>query len=231
MKTNQVLLRKMGDFDVSQRTSDGMFDGNALLSQWNKADGNTRRRMDDFLESKNTMDFIQALMHEESQRENFAIPENQVVAKGKVKTMKDGSKVPASIWMHPYLFIDFAMWLNPTFKVKVLKFVYDELIKYRNDAGDAYRDMSGAVAKLIPPSFMPTAMQKIAQALNHIIYGKHETEIRNTQADELKVRELYELERDVTKLINGRFITSYEQLVSYLRNVWSEKYMPKSLIA
>lgn len=34
--------------------------------------------------------------------------------------------------MHPLLFIDFAMWLNPAFKVKVLKFVYDELIKFRN---------------------------------------------------------------------------------------------------
>lgn len=31
--------------------------------------------------------------------------------------------------MHPLLFIDFAMWLNPAFKYDVLKFVYDELRK------------------------------------------------------------------------------------------------------
>lgn len=30
-------------------------------------------------------------------------------------------------WMHPILFIDFAMWINPSFKYDVLKFVYDEM--------------------------------------------------------------------------------------------------------
>lgn len=48
--------------------------------------------------------------------------------------------------MHPLLFIDFAMWLNPAFKVKVLKFVYDQLIQYRNDAGDTYKEMAAQIA-------------------------------------------------------------------------------------
>lgn len=40
--------------------------------------------------------------------------------------------------MHPILFVKFAMWLNPRFEVQVIKFVYDQMLKYRNDAGDAY---------------------------------------------------------------------------------------------
>lgn len=32
MKTVNVLTRKMGDFNVFQRTSDGYFDANSLLS-------------------------------------------------------------------------------------------------------------------------------------------------------------------------------------------------------
>lgn len=31
------------------------------------------------------------------------------------------------------------MWINPKFEVKVIKFAFDELIKYRNDAGDNYK--------------------------------------------------------------------------------------------
>lgn len=105
MKTNQNLIRKMGEFDVIQRTSDGYFDANLLLGAWNKIDGNKRRRMDDFLNSSNTNEFIAALIEEESQRRNFAIPDYQLVIKGRAKTDKNGKKIAANIWMHPYLFI------------------------------------------------------------------------------------------------------------------------------
>ena len=66
--------------------------------------------------------------------------------------------------MHPLLFIDFAMWLNPVFKVKVLKFVYDQLIKYRNEAGDAYRELGAAIHSIVPKDFMPKAMMKVGEA-------------------------------------------------------------------
>lgn len=68
MKTNQILERPMGNFKVLQRTSDGYFDGNALLRQWNNTLGNEQRKMDEFLESKRTIEFIDALIEEE--REN-----------------------------------------------------------------------------------------------------------------------------------------------------------------
>jgi hypothetical protein len=42
MKTNQILTRKMGDFNVNQRTYDGMFNANPLLKQCNNSQGNKR---------------------------------------------------------------------------------------------------------------------------------------------------------------------------------------------
>lgn len=36
MKTNNVILRPMGEFKVAQRTKDGMFNATALLKQWNE---------------------------------------------------------------------------------------------------------------------------------------------------------------------------------------------------
>ena len=35
MKTNNVILRPMGEFKVAQRTKDGMFNATELLKQWN----------------------------------------------------------------------------------------------------------------------------------------------------------------------------------------------------
>ena len=220
MKTNQNLTRHMGEFEVNQRTSDGMFNATALLKQWNE-NSDSDKRMNDFLDSKSTKEFVEAL---KSNAEKTALTENQVVIKSK--------GIFGGTWMHPYLFIDFAMWLNPTFKVQVLKFVYDELIKYRNEAGDAYHEMCSSIAGIVDKKESASvAITKVAKALNYIVYNAHEAEIRNKQAEESKVKELAELERDITKLINRGFIKTYDQLIKYLRQLWSEKYAPKELVA
>ena len=230
MKTNQNLIRKMGDYDVIQRTSDGYFDGNALLYQWNKS-GIGKREMKRFLESATTVEFMKTIEKRESQQ--IALVRNgdfQTVITSKSRSTKSG-RVPDKVWMHPFLFIDFAMWINPEFKYDVIQFVYDQLIKYRNDAGDTYRDMASAIAKIAPKDQIPQSIQHVAKAVNFIVFNQHESEIRNKRAEVSKMRELYELERDVSKLINDGFIYSFDGLIKYLRKKWYDKYMPKELIA
>lgn len=34
------------------------------------------------------------------------------------------------VWMHPYLFIDYAMWLDPKFKLEVIKTFYENWTKH-----------------------------------------------------------------------------------------------------
>lgn len=145
--------------------------------------------------------------------------------------MTKKGKTKDQVWMHPFLFIDFAMWINAEFKYDVIKFVYDQLIEYRNEAGNAYKEMSSAVARLVDKSFMPIAIQNVAKAVNHIVFGSHESEIRNKQAEEFKMRELFELEKDISKSINRGLIKTYEGLISYLRDVWREKWQPEILTA
>lgn len=224
MKTNQNLIRKMGDFQVTQRTSDGMFNATALLEAWNNKTG-SKKVIAHYFENASTKEFINALIEEESKdRKSDEIRLSDIYTKHR--------GIFGGTWMTPLLFIDFAMWLNPTFKVQVLKFVYDELIKYRNEAGDAYKEMCSAIASIVGKKESASmAITKVAKALNHIVYNAHEPEIRNKQAEESKVKELAELEKDIAKLINHRFITSYDQLINYLRRLWSEKYLPKELVA
>ena len=56
-----------------------------------------------------------------------------------------GKSENAGIWMHPYLFIDFAMWISVEFKSKVIRYVVDGLILSRHEAGDFFNEMSAQI--------------------------------------------------------------------------------------
>lgn len=220
------MVRYIDNLSVMQRTSDGYFDGSELLRQWNNVEGNPRRRMSEFIDSPKVNEFLKALAVDESHRSKTDIGENQLLIKIKGRNTKEG-KTPDKVWMHPLLFIKFAMWINPTFEVKVLRFVYDEMIHYRNEAGDAYRELGSAIQKIVPKDFMPKAMQKIGEALNWVVFNQHEKMMRNKHGDEAKQRELWQLEKKVSDLINEGFIRSYESLVDYLRVLYQKKYTPQ----
>jgi hypothetical protein len=217
MKTNQNMTRMMGDFEVIQRTQDSMFNATKLLQQWNEHSGQ-RKDISHFFQNKATKEFIEAIKAEHG---ITGTADNQIFIK------KKGGSDRGSTWICDLLFIDFAMWINPAFKVKVLKFVNDEMIKYRHEAGDEYRELGAAIEKIVPGHFVKTAMMKIAEALNWIVFNRHETGIRNKFGDEQKQRELYTLEKRVADLINEGFIFEYEQVVNYLRKRYHEKNYPK----
>ena len=205
----------MGTFDVTQRTKDGFFNATALAKQWNKTN-NQRKEVTDFLRLNSTKEYIQAIENDI----DILNTGNPVFKIGR-------GKYSGGTWMHPYLFIDFAMWLNPTFKLQVIKFVYDEMIKYRNLAGDSYKELCSAVSKLVPKDFVVTAIRKVAEALNYIVFGDHKNGIRNDFGEEQKQQELWEFQRKVTSLINEGFISTFESLVDYLRTSYKNKHLPK----
>ena len=211
MITNQVMKRPMGNFLVEQRTKDSMFNATNLLKQWNEASGE-KKEITKFFDNDNTKEFISALMEEENLN-----MQNSAYLKARGKN--------GGTCMHPILFVKFAMWLNPRFEVQVIKFVYDQMLKYRNDAGDAYKELGSAISKIVSKKFMPAAMCKIAKAINCVVFGKHEHEMRNKQGEEVKQYELFNMERQVAMLINDGFLKSYNHVLEYLRKKYSEKYL------
>lgn len=150
MKTNNVIIRPMGQFQVQQRTKDGMFNATALVKEWNDYVENlhgensayVKKELKKFFENDNTKSFISALIEEENLN-----GENSAYVKSRAREDRGGGT-----WMHPILFVKFAMWLNPRFEVKVIKFVYDQMIKYRNEAGDAYKELSAAIYNIVDKS-------------------------------------------------------------------------------
>ena len=128
--------------------------------------------------------------------------------------------------MHPILFVKFAMWLNPRFEVKVIKFVYDQMIKYRNEAGDAYKELSAAIYNIVDKSQMPAMMAQISKGINYVVFGEHRNMIRNDKGTEQDQRKLYEMERKVAALINDGFLTDHGQVMNYLRKKYQERTTP-----
>ena len=228
MVTNQLMVRKMGDFDVIQRTEDGYFDANKLLVQWNSIDWNPKRQMSRFLESPKTKEFIEALKCDESQIAKMQHANNQPFTIIKGKNTKNGKTVD-KVWMNPLLFIKFSMWINPSFEVKVLHFVYDNMIEYRNMAGDSYQKLAKAVLSICGNRNSYKYMKKVAEALNYIVFNENKKMIRNEHGDEKKQRELYDLEDRIAMLIGDGFIHNYNEIIAYMRKLWQRKYQPKVL--
>jgi hypothetical protein len=210
------MVRKMGNFDVLQRTKDGYFDANSLLNQWNSKKDNPERKMSRFLESPKTKEFINEISNDSPSAEMhdglitaFYIKKGRNTAKGRTKD---------EIWMHPYLFIDFAMWLNPKFKLSVIKFVYDQLIQQRTLAGDNYKTLSSSLVKLKGYSF-----QEVAKAIQWIVYNKTGKDLRQTATQE-QLQEINDIQTKLAFAIDMNYIISYEQLMNELRKLYNKKY-------
>lgn len=213
MKTNQIMVRPMGDFKVTQRTKDGFFNATELLKQWNCVSG-MKKEVTKFLDLDSTSELVKIIM----EREDLHTQDSTYV---KSRASRGDN---AGTWMHPVLFVDFAMWINPSFKYDVIKFVYDEMIKFRNLAGDAYPSMCRAVRTILPEDVFREKIKDLARSLNIIVYGKHESEMRNKVADERKLRELYDLEANIARWIELGFIKDYKGLKGALTKVYYQKY-------
>lgn len=203
MKTNQIMTRQLDKFIVYQRTCDGMFNATSLLNQWNEYTGQ-QKQIVHYTENKSTEETIQALLKDLGFKER-----NSVLLQSRGKN--------GGTWLHPYLFIDFAMWINPIFKVKVLKFVYDELISLRHDAGDGYKELSSAIASL--PDVKHDTYSKVATAVNYIVFNEHKEDLRNNATIE-QLKLISDIQKNLVYGITMGFYPNTKVLIDGMRKMW-----------
>jgi hypothetical protein len=204
MKKKVNMLRKLGGFDLYQRTEDGYFNMTGLLRQWNAVPGNTRKDWDQYMKLQSTQEYfevvVEALVEDQSEiiMDGEVIPlfpveddgvksrfldftDIQLVKKGRRAGNKQGTGGvgPADIWVHPLVFLDCGTWINARFKVHVFKFYLDGMIMFRHLAGDNYQKLSETIGRIVPTEFRTKAMCQIATTVNKIVFGRHEKDIRN----------------------------------------------------
>ena len=130
MKTEVIMKRQSLGEIISQKSKSGFFSATEL-----ERAGNKYRVMNDLPFLKLNTYFSN------SANKEFII---KLEAKyGKVKT--DGRGKGNHIWVHPMLFIDIALWIDPKMKVEVYEWLMDNLLLFRNDSGDSYKKMTGAL--------------------------------------------------------------------------------------
>lgn len=192
----------MGQFEVKQRTQDGYFNATELLRKWSES-ADKRKDINVFLRSKNTKELVNAIDSDTT----------IIVSKKGAFDVRKGGKNQGT-WMQPYLFIDFAMWLNPKFKLQVIKFVHDQLIEFRHDAGDNYKELSSAVQQ-----FKGINFPQMAKGLNWIVFNKHETGIRQ-KATKVELLKLNDVQKKLAFACDMGYIKSFDQLLEEMRKMY-----------
>lgn len=166
MNTNQTLKRSEA---FIQRTKDGYFNANTLINYWNDNNSN-KKILSNYQKNNSTIEFINQLKDE-----GIALP--TITGRGRGKN--------AGTWMHPKLFIDFAMWISVEFKSIVIDYVLDGLIKTRNDAGDYYNEMCAAILEVYYNTYKkkPPAYIYISEAnmIKSLVCNKHRNEMSEQQ--------------------------------------------------
>jgi len=116
---------------VSQKSKSGFFSASELIKV-----GNKYRVLND-LETKSLNVYFNSSATKEFMRELKS-------KYGEIKTRGKGKK-GGTTWVHPLLFLDIALWIDPRMKVEVYEWLMDNLLKFRNDSGDSYKRMTGAL--------------------------------------------------------------------------------------
>lgn len=130
MITEVVMKRELFGREISQRSQTEFFSATDLVragNAWRRSVDMQDFDMHDWFSLKGTKEFIESL------EKKF----------GKVKISGKGRG--QHTWVHPYLFIDMALAISPELKIEVYSWITDFLLKYRNESGDSYKKMAGAI--------------------------------------------------------------------------------------
>jgi hypothetical protein len=130
MKTEVEMQRKLFGVEIAQKSKSEFFSATDLVRAGNKWRMRHDLAMFDiyrYFHKESTKEFVDELERE------FGI----VIIKGKGRN--------SQTWVHPLLFIDMALTIHPRLKIKVYKWLQDNLLRFRNISGDSYKEMCAAL--------------------------------------------------------------------------------------
>jgi len=151
MKTEVIMKRELFGSQISQQSKSEFFSATDLANsgnKWRVANGFSAFNLSQFLKSRKTVEFIEEL-------------ENKYGS-----ALKTSRGRNSATWVHPLLFIDIALAINPKLKVEVYEWLFDNLIRFRNDSGDSYKEMSAAIwQRFDNKREFPKYIQRVANAV------------------------------------------------------------------
>ena len=128
MKTEVEMKRELFGCEITQKSKSEFFSSTDLVragNLWRGLNSLSTFNVTAWFGNKSTKEFI-----EEIEKKH-----GKALIKGRGK----GSHT----WVHPLLFIDLALSISPKLKIEVYEWLFDHLIRERNNSGDSYKTMCG----------------------------------------------------------------------------------------
>lgn len=189
METTVFLERDLFGGVIRQNSKTEMFNANdfhEIANKYRTSKGLHQKKLLNYFKTNETKELINELCF----AENLQINDVKLVKTGKY----------GGTWLHPIIFIDLAMWYSPEFKVKILKWVMDSKILFRNNSGDSFKTMNETLKKAFPSYFeSPIGYIKVSNKIAYICgVGAKQNKWETATEEQLKLRE--DLEQAITFL-------------------------------
>lgn len=140
MKTEVTMKRETLGELISQKSQSGFFSATDLVKAGNKyraMNGLPLTNLNVYFNSSSTKEFIKQL------EEKYG--KVKISGRGRKPIGSEKNTDNTTTWVHPLLFLDIALWLDPKMKVEVYEWLLDNLLRFRNDSGDSYKKMCGSL--------------------------------------------------------------------------------------
>lgn len=180
MKTAVVVHREFRGVPIRQDSKNGFLCVNDLYQAYISTNPETKKQLAEFFRTNQTKEFAEVI------RESMIVQQNENMDKSTylglpllepLEVIRTRRGKYGGTWVHPYIFLDFAMWLSPVFKMWAMGVIEDKLIEIRNEAGDRHNEMAASLKKIGAVSPREYAMECVM--LNTVVFGSHKKEIRN----------------------------------------------------
>lgn len=131
MQTEVIMKRELFGCQISQKSKTEFFSATDLVkagNKWRVINDMSIFNFSQYLNTQQAKDFIKSIEE-----------------KYQIKAICKSGKKGTHTWVHPLLFIDIALAINPKLKIEVYEWLFDNLIKFRNDSGVSYKRMCGTL--------------------------------------------------------------------------------------
>lgn len=242
MKTNITMVsndRNLFGVTVRQQTKDSWLNLSDLQDAYDSVrvqEGWSSRSINDVLNSGNrsNQERIYYLLEKQEVIKMSLISFMQEVENdGFVKTLKKygaykttGARLTKTTWCNPYVWVLVAMEMNTKLYAETVIWLTDQLLISRIEAGNFCKSLNAAINKYI----MDADFSRIARGVNFIIFGKHETGIRNSGTS-AQLKELTRLEEKVAYAIENGWLRSQEDVIKHLTKLYYHKFPTQKQVA
>ena len=218
MKTEVIMHRPFFDSTIRQMSKTEFFCATDITKVYNQiriAEEKTPKELKHYFQNISSIEFMQELCNELNRQGKSKGKNSSFYFKpSDLKVVKRG-KHNKGTWLHPYLFVDYAMWLSPKFRAKIVIWVTDNLLMFRNSSGDAYKQTNKVLDLKFNIGKKFWEYAKVAKFVQERIFGEEDNERWNIATQE----ELHQRDRLLIEIESAAKFGRFENVSELLEAI------------